>query len=411
MSLPSTADAGRCAADHTQALARRCEPLVDEFVNRMQAQWSVYLPEYPTLRGTEVLGAARQAVLTFLRRLEGDSAAAYDARTMFRRRAAFRAEEGMPLPTLLRAYTIGARVVFEQLCAVAGPQEQAALPELARLLLVSQDEAIAEVARAYEEELALLAAARRDRRRELVRDLVAGMMPQEPSALAEFGLGQGASVLALRLGEREQERAATPDAAVHRRLHRLHETIDSFFGGPVPTLLEPAGGHVLVPRSASGTTAAAPTRPIGEDLVRRLMHTWGGPVHVALAVAGRPERIASAARTADEVLRLARALDRAPGVYTLRDVLLEYHLTRHDESADLLSRLLDPLADRPELLRTVRVFLEEDYDRRRTAARLGLHPNTVDNRMARVTDLTGLDPATPRGVTLLMTALALRELR
>jgi DNA-binding PucR family transcriptional regulator len=58
----------------------------------------------------------------------------------------------------------------------------------------------------------------------------------------------------------------------------------------------------------------------------------------------------------------------------------------------------------------VRIFLEEQHDRRRTARRLALHPNTVDNRLARVAELTGLDPSTPRGVTLLVTALALRDL-
>ncbi|MBS2963307.1 helix-turn-helix domain-containing protein [Actinocrinis puniceicyclus] len=381
---------------------------MDQFVRHLVAQWCVQLPEYPTLRGPDVAAATRQAVLTFLRRVEGDAAAEHEARVMFRRRAASRAEEGMPLPILLRCYTIGARALFEQLCAAADRDEQAALPEVARLLLVSQDEAIAEVARAYEEELALLAAARGDRRRELVRDLVAGVAPKEPAALAEFGLDQGATVLALSFGEPADGAA---DAAVHRRLHRLHETIDAHFGGLVPVLLERGGGHVLVPRHGSASGGAEPAPPIGEDLVRRLTRTWGGPVHVAMSAAVQPEWIGAAARTADEILRLVCALGRAPGVYALQDVLLEYHLTRHDESADLLGGLLDPLAGRPDLLETLRVFLQEDYDRRRTAARLGLHPNTVDNRMARVTELTGLDPATPRGVALLMTTLALRDLR
>lgn len=420
-------------SDHARGLARRCEPQVDAFVQRMTAQWAVHLPEYPTLRGADVAEAARWAVLSFLRRVQGVPAAAQDARALFRRRAAHRAEEGMPLPILLRTYTIAARVLFEEFCRAARPEESAALPELAGLLLVSQDEAIDEVARAYQEELTLLGSARRDRRRELVRDLIAAVAPLDRAALGAFGLADGAAVLALRLGAADEasdavsrsgidsaQDAAATEAAMDRRLHRLHEAIDEYFGGPVPALLEGTGGHVLIPMAlvrpggggAGGATAAAiaAASSLPAEFAHGLARVWGGEVRVAVAVAQQPDRIGPAARTAGEILRLVCVLGRPTGVYSLEDVLLEYHLTRDNESAARLGALLDPLTDRPDLLRTVRVFLEEEYDRRRTAKRLGLHPNTVDNRLARVTELTGLNPATPRGVALLMTTLALRDL-
>lgn len=418
----STADAEPCfpASAPARGLAGRCEPLVDAFVQRMAAEWAVQLPDYPSLRSADVAEAARLAVLTFLRRVQGAEAAVQNARAVFRRRAAHRAEEGMPLPILLRTYTISARVVFEELCRTARPEETAALPELARLLLATQDEAIDEVAQAYQEELELLGSARRDRRRELVRDLIAGVAPEDPTALEEFGLAKGATVLALGLSRDEKGSGAEPlpleqaelrQSAVHRRLHRLHEAIDVYFGAPIPALLEGTGGHVLVPRSTgdAATSAAAPS--ISDELVRRIAEAWGGGIRIAMAFAEQPEQISSAARTAGEILRLVRGLGRPPGIYALEDVLLEYHLTRPNESSARLGTLLDPLAERPDLLHTVRVFLEEGYDRRRTAGRLGLHPNTVDNRLARVTELTGLNPATPRGVALLLTALALRDLR
>ncbi|HZU56911.1 MAG TPA: helix-turn-helix domain-containing protein [Actinocrinis sp.] len=418
----STADAEPHfpASAPARELAGRCEPLVDAFVQRMAAEWAVQLPDYPTLRSVDVAEAARLAVLTFLRRVQGAEAAVQNTRAVFRRRAAHRAEEGMPLPILLRTYTISARVVFEELCRTARPEETAALPELARLLLATQDEAIDQVAQAYQEELELLGSARRDRRRELVRDLVAGVAPEDPAAVEEFGLAKGAIVLALGLSRDEKgsgaeslpvEQAEVKQAAVHRRLHRLHEAVDVYFGAPIPALLEGSGGHVLVPRSTgdAATSATAPT--ISDELVRRLAEAWGSGIWIAMAATEQPEQIPSAARTAGEILRLVRGLGRPPGIYTLEDVLLEYHLTRPNESSGRLSTLLDPLADRPDLLHTVRVYLEEGYDRRRTAGRLGLHPNTVDNRLARVTELTGLNPATPRGVALLLTALALHDLR
>jgi DNA-binding PucR family transcriptional regulator len=49
------------------------------------------------------------------------------------------------------------------------------------------------------------------------------------------------------------------------------------------------------------------------------------------------------------------------------------------------------LIRRPELLQTLRTYLETGRDRRRTAQLLHLHPNSVDNRLRRCADLSGLD--------------------
>lgn len=474
-------------------LARRCEERLDALVDRVMAEWNARLPGYQSLRDAGHVAAVRQTIRFFLRTAQG-AAADEDLRQVFRTRAAYRAEQGVPLVTLLRTYTIAAQALFEGLRQEVRDGESAAFTEVARLLLSMQDEAITEVARAYQEELAALGAARRDRRRELVRDLIAGGPLPDAAALEELGLDAGAAVLAIRLGKlvttsqipqqsppqsppssqpplpsssppqsspqssssplppqssppsssplpspspspqssprsqpppspqstpppAPESTAAGPripappdllepafsafEVATRRRLLRLQQALDGHFARPVPALLEQAGGHALVP-------GASP--PVSAELAARLIEVWGDETRVAVAVADRPERIGQAAATASEVLRLVCALGRPPGVYTLDDVLLEYHLTRQNESAHLLGALLEPLSARPDLLQTVRVFLEEQYDRRRTARRLGLHPNTVDNRLSRVTELTGLDPATPRGVALLMTALALQDL-
>ena len=459
------ADAGPIDLRILREVALRCEDQVDALAERVVAQWRAHLPGYEMLRDDEHPAALSEAIRIFLRAAQGIPAQE-DMRLLFRRRAAYRAEQGVPLTTLLRTYTIAVPAVFDGVRQEVRADEVAALAQLARLLFTMQDQAITEVARAYQEELAALGAVRRDRRRELVRDLVSGTIPGA-ATLEEFGLDAGAAVLAIRLGPLgaaangngngtatgtgtstststgsipQQPSATSPgepaaaapasqrsnsqpphapslrsspadalepafspfEVAIRRRLLRLQRALDSHFGRPVPALLEQSGGHALVP-GANPTVAA--------ELSGRLAEVWGDEARIAVAVADRPEQIGPAAATATEVLRLASALGRPSGVYTLDDVLLEYHLTRQNESAQPLSALLDPLSTRPDLLHTVRVFLEEQYDRRRTASRLNLHPNTVDNRLARVTELTGLDPATPRGVALLMTALALRDLR
>lgn len=49
--------------------------------------------------------------------------------------------------------------------------------------------------------------------------------------------------------------------------------------------------------------------------------------------------------------------------------------------------MLDPLADHPELLDTLRRYLDTEGNRRRTALDLAVHPNTVDHRIRRVAGL------------------------
>ena len=56
----------------------------------------------------------------------------------------------------------------------------------------------------------------------------------------------------------------------------------------------------------------------------------------------------------------------------------------------MLAGLLDPLENNAELLRTLERYVALDLDRRRTAADLHVHPNTLDYRLRRVEALTGL---------------------
>jgi DNA-binding PucR family transcriptional regulator len=113
---------------------------------------------------------------------------------------------------------------------------------------------------------------------------------------------------------------------------------------------------------------------------------------------------------ARDVLRLSARLGRPPGLYRLRDVLLEYQLTRPSVAQDELRALLEPLERNPDLLLTLDAYLAEDTDRRRAAALLHVHPNTLDYRLKRIVELTGLDPATSAGLQLLGAAAAARRL-
>jgi len=62
-----------------------------------------------------------------------------------------------------------------------------------------------------------------------------------------------------------------------------------------------------------------------------------------------------------------------------------------------------------DLARTIRIFAECSLNVKQTARRLGLHTNTVYFRLNRIKKLSGIDPRTFSGASLLLTGLRLRE--
>jgi hypothetical protein len=63
-----------------------------------------------------------------------------------------------------------------------------------------------------------------------------------------------------------------------------------------------------------------------------------------------------------------------------------------------------------ELSRTIRAFADSSLNVKQTAQRLGVHPNTVYFRLNRIKKLTGIDPRTYSGTSLLLTAVRLLEI-
>jgi hypothetical protein len=63
-----------------------------------------------------------------------------------------------------------------------------------------------------------------------------------------------------------------------------------------------------------------------------------------------------------------------------------------------------------ELSRTIRAFADCSLNVKQTARRLNVHTNTVYFRLNRINKLTGVDPRTFSGASLLLTALRLLEL-
>jgi hypothetical protein len=414
-----------------RALAVRCVPRIDELTRRMSRTPLSQLPGYAEIacepasdvKNAEVAAAVRHGLRFFVKRTR-EPLNGSDEYGVFRERAARRAEEGMPLHLLLQAHALGTYILWKTLREVARPGEEGALVELSGFLLRVQEGVAGAVAETYLEEQAALVAEQREHRRALVRGLLEGSLPSDAGPMDALGLENGALVLYLltdrattasdeavsgRSTTGRLARPAVSQVVVRRRRRRIQTVLDRAFGTDVLTLIEEEGGHAIVPsRTEPDGRRALPTEP-PDGLAERLRLACGGQVRIAAVHADRPAAIAEAARTAFEVVRVAQASGQPAGLHRLDDVLLEYHLSRQDESSGLIAALLDPIAERLDLVETLRTYLNHQQDRRGTAKRLGLHPNTVDNRLARIAELTGLDLASPRGTALALAALLLRD--
>lgn len=323
--------------------------------------------------------------------------------------AARRAEERVPLDAVLAAYHLGAKYGWEAMAAEARDTEEPELVEAAGWVLTYMQQVTAAVASAYVDEQQTIFGEERDARRSLVAALLSGEPADAYAGRVGIALAPAWVLVALRIAEHadEAESRVGGSVAARRKLARIVGALDAWAGEQVLSQLDPSGGLVLLPttaQAAEGITSSV------AGLAKDLETAAGAPVTAAWAVADGVADVPRAATQASDVLRLVSDLGRPPGAYGLADVLLEYQLTRPSDAQTELAALLDPLERNPDLLRTLEAYLQTDLDRRRTAAALHVHPNTLDYRLRRIVELTGLDPSSARGLQLLGAALAARQL-
>jgi hypothetical protein len=396
------------------ALARRVADNVDLLARRMTDAFVAEIPVYAHLPREQLDGEILQIccynLRVFLRFLaEGDAPGDRELAPI-KTSAARRAEERVPLETVLIAYHIGSRIGWEALCDVALPSEHADLLAAARIVIAYTQIVTSEVSAAYLEERQAIYGEEREAHRSLAKALLAGAPAAVLAERFGYRLADRYRVVALAIDASPDERTAgvEPSVAGRRKLRRIEQCLGDHLLG----LLEPYGGTVLVPAPAPVPTAGED--PSGVDPIRELVAgiaaAAGAPVRAAVTVQATDEGLPAAAAQAHEVLRLLVRLRVPPGAYTLDDVLLEYVLSMAGPAGHRLADALAPVENGPQLIETLGAWFAADFNRRRTAAALHIHPNTLDYRLARIGELTGFSPATARGVQLLGAALTLRKL-
>ncbi len=307
-----------------------------------------------------------------------------------------RAEEGIALSDLLATYHLSVSLIMDRLTDGARPEDAADLVRIQRLLLAFLARVMSVAATGY------LAASQEslreshDARKALLDALLEGQDAAGVAARAGLELPASYVVLALAVAPHpdEAQPGVDPGVAARRKLRRFRHQLDLSAPQALASLSS-AGGVVLLPGRD----------PDVRGLVAELSRAAGVPVLAASDVTA-PDGVAAAVALVREVLDIARRSGRADGVVTLDDVLLRYQLSRPSAATARLVERLAPLREHPEVLRTLRHYvLDDELHRRRTARRLGVHPNTVDYRLKRVQALTGLDTSRPGDVQELMAAL------
>ncbi|MHB1575952.1 MAG: PucR family transcriptional regulator [Candidatus Dormibacteria bacterium] len=303
-----------------------------------------------------------------------------------------RAELGVPLESVLRAYRLGGSVIWEELLEEArGRPDRPTddLMEAAYLVWQLTDELSAAVGTAYRHSEAGLVGRDQTRRQGILRGLLSGVLVEKELVFVAESLG---------LPERGPYQVVVVEPQ--------ESTAAEFLGG-----LGIRSAWVVQEGRQCGLLAL-PTA--GAEMVRagleRMIPLRAGlsPEFADLSETGVAYRQAELAVRSIPAHQHAIASldDRLPSALLVASPELARRL-----AITVLGRVLAlPSQERHTLLRTLGFFLKGDGSPAAAARRVPCHRNTVLNRLNRIRELTGCDPAVPGGASRLGLALEAAEL-
>ncbi|MEU7629721.1 helix-turn-helix domain-containing protein [Nocardia sp. NPDC049220] len=322
-----------------------------------------------------------------------------------RNAAAGWAREGIPIDTIHHAVHEGFKLGFDIVVANATAADFDSVKDISRRLLEILDIITSTVSRAYVAELRVVVGEHHTAVHTLTSALLGGHPTFTMARECGIQIADSYSVLAVAIAVHPDEGNPQLDGAVvaRRKLRRVQSELATRCGESVLSLLSVDGGTILLP-------SASPDDEALDELAEFLARAAQVPV-VATVVVATPAEVPAAADRAHELLDMVQRLGCAHGLYRFDDLALEYQLTRPGPGLETLRTLLDPLDEHPELLDTLRRHISTNLNRQRTARLLHIHTNTVDYRLKRIGQLTGLDPAQSAGVWYLRAALVARSYR
>ncbi|MDV3123466.1 helix-turn-helix domain-containing protein [Mycobacterium sp. 21AC1] len=365
-------------APDLDALAKRAATLM----------WNIY-PGYSQDRFdlSELLPSVRANLELAVEVLHRDRGPTVQEMAAARTLGSRRASQSVPLESVIQAYRSTERVILLDLFADSRkwPEQQA--NRRADLVITTFDLMTDEMINAYRETSSAIEATRRRTENELVNALTSG----HPVTTAEFQ--QWTDTLQIDSDGRWFAFALLGDShADPLDLHRLRRRL--------AVQLQPHAGQILFGDVGQATVAitalrspdADPRRVLGQALsaiaAETAIYCGIGQFSDGLLSAGE------SCRQSTEAARAAAAGTSNTGATMLsyHEALIEILLSSRPAVADtLVETRLRPLAGYPHLVETIETLLAHDLSQSRVARELFVHVNTVNHRVKRIREITGMD--------------------
>lgn len=292
-----------------------------------------------------------------------------------------RAQQGMPIDDVMRAFRVGYAVLWEGLSEAAralGPEYAEVLLEKATHVWMTFDHVTSAVAQAHRE---TLATRHLDRRRRALM-LLNGIQryPQDAHTTEEvcrsLGLDpNGQFTMVVQSNGEQQQPLAGRDLLVIDQPDRM-------------VVLSSSGGEASrVEATLAGMLRRHQFRHIGVGIMRQGL-----------------EGAKQSLEDAEAAFRAAGALD-LPVVLFRTDWLTCLALKNVGQLAVLVTPAVHALESDQDLWATLEAFLEADGSLTATGKALFVHANTVAYRLRQFAQRTGIDPRTATGMSLTQLAL------
>ncbi|RQS76714.1 PucR family transcriptional regulator [Burkholderia sp. Bp8963] len=304
-----------------------------------------------------------------------------------------RVHQGIPLPSLLRAFRVGLREVWRK-CAELGNEDDALRDEL--LFVISPylmdyfDDMAQLISRAYLDEQHQQARWRESLRYQLHEIIFSHAGDDDAFRKITNALGLDHSVrrIAIAIESERLDRSALHSEeeadrvmlAVARHLKTARDSLIDVWHRDRLVVWAPC---------IHDESASASDRRVAERMSALLDGLPSvASVGIGLASAGAKGWAASA-EEALRALDFGRSLNAGRRMHRYSDIVLEECIRSHDSALNYLLSLIEEVSSEPEIVLTLEAFFANMQRRKVTAAALGIHPNTLDHRLDRVENITG----------------------
>ncbi|MFE3079980.1 PucR family transcriptional regulator [Nocardia tengchongensis] len=373
-----------------------------------RAEFPALAPPYPKLPESLVTsgferGTALNVDLFFDFLRTGDAPSPEDTAEVVQI-ALSRIRDGETLEEVLGRYSLGAELIWSRVRETShGPEREllddAAITLLRYITLITTRIATACVQRAHDPRWELL-----ERRRAIADALLTGRDPVEWAGEPAVAVPDAFLLAAFRLG--------TGHGADTAELRHRIEAIPGVF-----LRLDSGGWTALLPLQpgddGTATLAALTARLPGPGrlaLGQSAQTESPAPFWVGVATAASRAQIPEVFAEARTLAELGRCLGRPHPVCRRPELLFEYTVAAGGSTRAGLAAVLEPLDTQAVLTETLDVFVDTGFNQLATARLLNVHRNTVTYRLARVHELTGLDPHRPTDAMTLSAARIARRL-